>query len=104
MLVQIAAQIHKDKWFWQRDFHWFGLADGGHGASDLAIGGSRLKVGPDVVSGSMRGITLSDGGELEITRNQIESIMGDGAIGQLQEYAEFFDSIGYYASHIERKQ
>ena len=51
----------------------------------------------------MRGVTLSDGGELEINRNQIEAIMGDGAVAQLQEYAKFFDSIGYFASHIERK-
>ena len=51
----------------------------------------------------MRGITLSNGGELELNRNRIEDILGDGAVAQLQEYAKYFDSVGYYASHINRK-
>ena len=104
VLIQIAAKDHEDKWpIIQRDFHWFGLVDGSHGASDLAIGGKRLDIGPDVVKGSMRGITLSNGGELELNRNRIEDILGDGAVAQLQEYAKYFDSVGYYASHINRK-
>lgn len=104
VLIQIAAKDHEDKWpIIQKDFHWFGLVDGSHGASDLAIGGKRLDIGPDVVKGSMRGITLSNGGELELNRNRIEDILGDGAIAQLQEYARYFDDVGYYASHINRK-
>jgi len=104
VLIQIAARDHENKWpIIQRDFHWFGLIDGSHGASDLAIGGKRLDIGPDIVKGSMRGITLNNGGELELNRNRIEDILGDGSVAQLQEYAKYFDSVGYYASHINRK-
>ena len=94
-LLKLAKQKHDQKWWilgQKDDFHlWF--VDYDHeGKSGLT--GNRLDIAPKIVNGQLRGLTFDPDGDLELTRNEIESAMGDGALEFIIEMAEFFDATG----------
>lgn len=94
-LLKLAKQKHDEKWWIlgeKDDFHlWF--VDYDHeGKSGLT--GNRLDIAPKIVNGQLRGLTFDPDGDLELTRNEIERAMGDGALDFILEYAQFFDATG----------